>query len=165
MPVWVTGVLARLLIARMLLPMAHSERCTDCWHAPHELAWWQRSNGVHAPAASLQVQQHDLQPFRVHARRCGRVLAQVSHLFEPGQLCSTGYCCLHKGQHGCKLEWVTALWRLRKLSISVAASRFQLERLGFFYVDPDSTISDVGRRLVLNRTCTLRDPYAKSAAK
>ena len=30
--------------------------------------------------------------------------------------------------------------------------RFQLERLGFFCVDPDSTPS----KLVLNRTCTLK---------
>ncbi len=35
--------------------------------------------------------------------------------------------------------------------------RFQFERVGYFCVDPDTT-SD---RLVLNRTTTLRDPWAK----
>ena len=35
--------------------------------------------------------------------------------------------------------------------------RFQLERLGYFCVDPDSKPG----ALVLNRTCTLRDTYAK----
>lgn len=33
---------------------------------------------------------------------------------------------------------------------------FQLERLGYFCVDPDSTPG----RLVLNRTCTLKDSFA-----
>ena len=37
--------------------------------------------------------------------------------------------------------------------------RFQLERLGYFCVDPDSAPG----ALVLNRTCTLRDTYAKPA--
>ena len=36
-------------------------------------------------------------------------------------------------------------------------SRFQFERLGYFYVDPDTTPG----RLVLNRTVTLRDTWAK----
>ncbi len=36
-------------------------------------------------------------------------------------------------------------------------SRFQLERLGYFCVDPDTT----GEKLVLNRTVTLRDTWAK----
>jgi glutaminyl-tRNA synthetase len=35
--------------------------------------------------------------------------------------------------------------------------RFQFERIGYFCVDPDTT----GDRLVLNRTATLRDPWAK----
>lgn len=35
--------------------------------------------------------------------------------------------------------------------------RFQLERLGYFCVDPDSKPG----ALVLNRTCTLRDSYPK----
>ena len=34
--------------------------------------------------------------------------------------------------------------------------RFQFERLGYFCVDPDTT----GERLVVNRTVTLRDPWA-----
>lgn len=37
--------------------------------------------------------------------------------------------------------------------------RFQLERLGYFAVDPDSTDG----RLVLNRTCTLKDSFPKAA--
>jgi len=36
-------------------------------------------------------------------------------------------------------------------------SRFQFERLGYFCVDPDST----ARRLIFNRTVTLRDTWAK----
>lgn len=44
------------------------------------------------------------------------------------------------------------------------ACRFQLERLGYFYVDPDSIISDTGCKLVINRTCTLRDSFQKTAA-
>ncbi len=39
----------------------------------------------------------------------------------------------------------------------VSALRFQLERLGFFCVDPDST-SD---KLVINRTCTLKADFIK----
>jgi glutaminyl-tRNA synthetase len=39
--------------------------------------------------------------------------------------------------------------------------RFQLERLGYFCVDPDST----AERPVLNRTVTLRDTWAKVQAK
>jgi glutaminyl-tRNA synthetase len=38
--------------------------------------------------------------------------------------------------------------------------RFQLERLGFFCVDRDTTAS----RVVLNRTCTLRDTYVRQGA-
>jgi len=38
---------------------------------------------------------------------------------------------------------------------------FQLERLGYFCVDPDST----GDPLVLNRTATLRDTWAKVARR
>jgi glutaminyl-tRNA synthetase len=37
--------------------------------------------------------------------------------------------------------------------------RFQLERLGYFCVDPDSGPGGP----VLNRTCTLRDTYVKPA--
>ncbi|HFE52258.1 MAG TPA: hypothetical protein ENK07_02375, partial [Bacteroidetes bacterium] len=35
--------------------------------------------------------------------------------------------------------------------------RFQFERLGYFVVDPDST----DKRLVFNRTVTLKDTWAK----
>jgi glutaminyl-tRNA synthetase len=52
-----------------------------------------------------------------------------------------------------------------KLEPSVAGfdsgERFQLERLGYFCVDPDSTDA----RTVLNRTVTLRDTWAKVKAK
>jgi glutaminyl-tRNA synthetase len=40
-------------------------------------------------------------------------------------------------------------------------SRYQFERLGYFCVDSDST----GERLVFNRTATLRDTWAKVAAR
>jgi glutaminyl-tRNA synthetase len=39
--------------------------------------------------------------------------------------------------------------------------RFQFERLGYFCVDPDTT----PERLVLNRTITLRDTWAKEKQK
>lgn len=42
-----------------------------------------------------------------------------------------------------------------------AGHRFQLERLGYFCVDPDTT----SERLVLNRTIGLRDSWAKRMAK
>jgi glutaminyl-tRNA synthetase len=42
-----------------------------------------------------------------------------------------------------------------------SGGRFQLERLGYFCVDPDST----AERPVLNRTVTLRDTWAKVKAK
>ncbi len=41
---------------------------------------------------------------------------------------------------------------------AASGQRFQLERLGFFVVDPDTTPD----RLVLNRTVTLRDSWAKA---
>jgi len=50
---------------------------------------------------------------------------------------------------GCKVE--PALKGLAPLT------RIQLERLGYFCVDPDST----GERPVLNRTVTLRDTWAR----
>jgi glutaminyl-tRNA synthetase len=43
------------------------------------------------------------------------------------------------------------------LAGAAPGSRFQLERLGYFSVDPDATPD----RLVLNRTVTLRDTWAK----
>jgi glutaminyl-tRNA synthetase len=42
-----------------------------------------------------------------------------------------------------------------------AGERLQLERLGYFCVDPDST----ARRVVLNRTVTLRDTWARVQAR
>ncbi len=47
------------------------------------------------------------------------------------------------------------------LGTSQVGDKFQLERLGYFCVDPDST----SERLVLNRTVTLKDEWAKIAAK
>ena len=40
-------------------------------------------------------------------------------------------------------------------------TRYQFERLGYFCVDPDSA----GERLVFNRTATLKDTWAKMAAR
>ena len=50
---------------------------------------------------------------------------------------------------GCKVE--------PSLSAAKPGERFQLERMGYFCVDPDSAEG----RLVLNRTVTLRDTWAK----
>ena len=44
---------------------------------------------------------------------------------------------------------------------AAAGARFQFERLGYFCVDPDS----VAGRLVFNRTVTLKDSWAKVAAR
>ena len=54
---------------------------------------------------------------------------------------------------GCKVE--PAVRALKPFD------RFQFERLGYFCVDPDTTED----RLVLNRTVTLRDTWAKEAKK
>jgi len=43
----------------------------------------------------------------------------------------------------------------------VVAVSFQFERIGYFSLDKDST----PRRLVFNRTITLRDAWAKQAQK
>ena len=55
--------------------------------------------------------------------------------------------------------------RTAKIEPSAAAAsagaRFQFERLGYFCVDPDS----VAGRLVFNRTVTLKDSWAKVAAR
>ena len=61
------------------------------------------------------------------------------------------------------LEVVTA-WVEPSLAGAPPGSRYQFERLGYFCVDPDSTGS-TGQRLVLNRTVTLRDTWAKIAKK
>ncbi len=42
-------------------------------------------------------------------------------------------------------------------ALSSVLCRFQLERLGFFCVDPDS----MPGKLVINRTCTLKADYNK----
>jgi glutaminyl-tRNA synthetase len=47
------------------------------------------------------------------------------------------------------------------LADATPGHRFQFERLGYFCVDPDSTSG----RLVFNRTVTLKDSWAKIAAK
>ena len=49
--------------------------------------------------------------------------------------------------------------RTRALTAVAHASRcrFQLERLGYFCVDPDSAAG----RLVLNRTCALKESFPK----
>jgi len=42
-------------------------------------------------------------------------------------------------------------------------ARYQLERLGYFCVDADSTLAGAAPRLVLNRTVTLKDDWAKAS--
>ena len=54
---------------------------------------------------------------------------------------------------GCKLE--------PSLRGALAGARYQLERLGYFCVDPDAT--EAGP--VLNRTVALRDSWAKIEKK
>jgi glutaminyl-tRNA synthetase len=58
------------------------------------------------------------------------------------------------------LEVVTASAE-PSLADAPPGSRYQFERLGYFCVDPDST----AKRLVVNRTVTLRDTWAKIAKK
>ncbi len=55
---------------------------------------------------------------------------------------------------GCRVE--------PSLAGAQPGARFQLERLGYFCVDPDSEASG---KLVLNRTVGLRDTWAKEASK
>ena len=50
---------------------------------------------------------------------------------------------------GCKVE--------PSLAAAAPGDRFQFERLGYFCVDPDSSLG----RLVFNRTVTLKDPWAR----
>ncbi len=47
------------------------------------------------------------------------------------------------------------------LAAASAGERFQLERLGYFCVDPDSAKGG----LVLNRTCTLKQTVATQASR
>ncbi|HSC17203.1 MAG TPA: glutamine--tRNA ligase, partial [Gammaproteobacteria bacterium] len=53
---------------------------------------------------------------------------------------------------GCRVE--------RRLASARPGDRFQLERLGYFCVDPDT---ERAGRLVLNRTVELRDSWEKQA--
>jgi len=55
------------------------------------------------------------------------------------------------------LELVEDAWVEPSLAGASAGSRYQFERLGYFCVDPDSKPD----RLVVNRTVTLRDSWAK----
>ena len=55
--------------------------------------------------------------------------------------------------HGCLAE--------PSLATAVAPARFQFERIGYFCVDPDSTPG----KLVVNRTVSLRDAWAKIEQK
>ena len=55
------------------------------------------------------------------------------------------------------MEIVPDAWVEPSLAGAPPGSRFQFERLGYFYVDPDTTPD----HLVLNRTVTLRDTWAK----
>lgn len=54
---------------------------------------------------------------------------------------------------GCKVE--------PSLRDAEPLSRYQFERLGYFCVDPDSS----SRRMIFNRTVTLRDTWAKEQQK
>ncbi|MCB9723634.1 MAG: glutamine--tRNA ligase/YqeY domain fusion protein [Spirochaetaceae bacterium] len=55
------------------------------------------------------------------------------------------------------LTVVSQAWLEPALAEAAAGERLQLERLGYFSVDPDTTSG----RVVLNRTATLRDTWAK----
>lgn len=59
------------------------------------------------------------------------------------------------------LEVVTSCRVEPSLAGAAPGTRYQLERQGYFCVDPDST----ARKLVLNRTVTLRDTWAKVMKK
>ena len=57
------------------------------------------------------------------------------------------------------LQVLDPAWLEPAFAEASAGDRVQLERLGYYCVDPDSTAD----RLVLNRTATLRDTWAKVA--
>ena len=59
------------------------------------------------------------------------------------------------------LEVLNSAWVEPSLERAAAGQNFQLERLGYFCVDPDSRPGAI----VLNRTVTLRDSWAKIAKK
>jgi glutaminyl-tRNA synthetase len=56
-------------------------------------------------------------------------------------------------RHGCKIE--------PSVAAAAAGARYQFERRGYFCVDPDSRPG----ALVFNRTVTLKDTWAKIAAR
>lgn len=56
------------------------------------------------------------------------------------------------------LEVIECAWMEPSLVAAPVGAVFQLERLGYFAVDPDSA---AGPRLVLNRTVTLKDTWAR----
>ncbi|NWG00978.1 MAG: glutamine--tRNA ligase/YqeY domain fusion protein [Thermoanaerobaculaceae bacterium] len=58
-------------------------------------------------------------------------------------------------------EVLTTCWVEAALAGATVGEFFQFERLGYFTVDPDSG----GDRLVFNRSVTLKDAWAKEAAK
>jgi glutaminyl-tRNA synthetase len=43
--------------------------------------------------------------------------------------------------------------------------RYQFERLGYFTINPDSKFKTQNSKLILNRTITLKDTWAKEAQK
>jgi glutaminyl-tRNA synthetase len=43
--------------------------------------------------------------------------------------------------------------------------RYQFERLGYFAIDSDSKLKTQNSKLILNRTITLKDTWAKEAQK
>jgi len=64
------------------------------------------------------------------------------------------------------LEVVERAYVEPSLAGAAAGSRFQFERLGYFCVDPDSGAPGAaGRKLVFNRTVTLKDTWAKIEKK
>jgi len=48
-----------------------------------------------------------------------------------------------------------------RLASAAPGAGYQFERLGYFCADPDSLSAAAGKRLVFNRTATLRDAWAK----
>lgn len=69
------------------------------------------------------------------------------------------------------LEVIERAWVEPSLADAPVGARFQFERLGYFCVDPDSASAPSaagrpgGRKLVFNRTATLKDTWAKIEKK
>ena len=59
------------------------------------------------------------------------------------------------------LEVIKGAWLEPSIAAFGPGDRFQLERLGYFCVDPDSGPG----KIVLNRAVTLRDTWAKVRAR